>query len=401
MTWDTNRAIPETLSTPEGSEATQEDNGVFKNPLELVNRLGQLWQLITRLLAEAESQGSVVILGNHYQLDSGEGPRIDQEVYKAVQKRFWMSYRLGFEPIKKHEDGPLPLAFVQSMIFNKNVGNTFANFHSLVDNDNFTTDVGWGCMIRTSQSVLANAMDQAGYEVNLALFADTQKAPFSLHNFVKAASDLPLRVRPGQWFGPSAASLSIKRLCDAWKNSVPDLLSVIVCESGDIYDDQIQEFPVLLLLPLRLGIDHINNVYQSSLFQLLDVPQSAGIAGGKPSSSLYFFGYQGSSLLYLDPHYPQSVEAGIPSYHSNLYQTLRIADMDPSMMAGLVLRSSSDYELLKSKLADNKIVHFHESLNLTDYVEVEKEDFVDLGVKSSDTAEEAYNESDSSMVIVD
>ncbi|EDK37561.2 hypothetical protein PGUG_01658 [Meyerozyma guilliermondii ATCC 6260] len=402
MTWDTKNQF-ETTKTSQELPATSQDH-ISDNKMnsEPSHRLSQFWSSLTRSSSESITAEPVVILGHTYR----EGDRDregDSEVQKQVKKRYWMSYRSGFEPIKKHEDGPSPLSFVQSMIFNKNVGNTFANIHSLVDNDNFTTDVGWGCMIRTSQSVLANAIDRAGYEVDVELFADTSSAAFSLHNFVKVASDSPLRVRPGQWFGPSAASLSIKRLCEARNSSTNVPLSVLVCESGDIYDDQIQTFPVLLLLPLRLGIDHVNNVYHSSLLQLLEVPQSAGIAGGKPSSSLYFFGYQGTSLLYLDPHYPQNVSAGVGSYHSSSYQKLDISDMDPSMMAGIVLKNNEDYTDLKRRTTGNKIIHFHEARNYNDYVEVEREDFIDLGQnnRSATAGAEADFDSESSMVIVD
>ena len=36
---------------------------------------------------------------------------------------------------------------------------------------------------------------------------------------------------------------------------------------------------------------------------LFTFPQSVGIAGGRPSSSYYFLGYQAESLFYLDPHH--------------------------------------------------------------------------------------------------
>src|SRR5258705_9238315 len=36
---------------------------------------------------------------------------------------------------------------------------------------------------------------------------------------------------------------------------------------------------------------------------LFTFPQSVGIAGGRPSSSYYFVGYQAEQLFYLDPHH--------------------------------------------------------------------------------------------------
>jgi cysteine protease ATG4 len=40
-----------------------------------------------------------------------------------------------------------------------------------------------------------------------------------------------------------------------------------------------------------------------SVQSLFTAPQTVGIAGGRPSSSYYFIGYQGDSLFYLDPHF--------------------------------------------------------------------------------------------------
>jgi len=80
---------------------------------------------------------------------------------------------------------------------------------------------------------------------------------------------------------------------------------------------------VLVLVGVRLGIDSVNPVYHDSvkvgpLYQsqtlfttsrkrcpqkLFTLPQSTGIAGGRPSSSYYFIGYQADHLFYLDPHH--------------------------------------------------------------------------------------------------
>jgi len=85
---------------------------------------------------------------------------------------------------------------------------------------------------------------------------------------------------------------------------------------------------VLVLVGVRLGLDGVNPIYYesvkvntpssslltlisraddlvlcSSLQNLFTFPQSVGIAGGRPSSSYYFLGYQAESLFYLDPHH--------------------------------------------------------------------------------------------------
>ncbi|CAH6722332.1 probable cysteine protease Atg4p [[Candida] jaroonii] len=297
---------------------------------------------------EVHADTSAVILGHDYQGDS---------IADKIKSLIWLSYRTGFQPIAKHEDGPYPLQFISSMVFNRNPFS--AQFSSFINNDFFTTDVGWGCMIRTSQSLLANALVKFGNEEEevIKLFKDDESATYSLHNFIKVANESPLHVRPGQWFGPNAASLSIQRLCRGE-------LNVIISESSDLYDDQIKSMKgnLLVLLPIRLGIDKINSIYHDSILQLLNLPQSIGIAGGRPSSSFYFVGFDNinKDLLYLDPHYPQQcAEDGIKeSFYTKNYQRLKIDDLDPSMMVGLVIKNWEDYENLKERLKGTKIVHF-------------------------------------------
>ena len=111
----------------------------------------------------------------------------------------------------------------------------------------WTSDSGWGCMLRTGQSLLANALvhlhlgrglfptflfkknvgliviidwrrppypvhtaDYATYVQILTWFLDTpaQEAPFSVHRMALAGKELGTDV--GQWFGPSVAAGAIK-----------------------------------------------------------------------------------------------------------------------------------------------------------------------------------------------
>ncbi|CUM65557.1 uncharacterized protein PRCAT00003203001 [Priceomyces carsonii] len=333
--------------------------------------LSQLWQLITNIGDKPSDDESkcITILGKTYE-------KLD-EFESDLKSKIWISYRFGFEPIMKAVEGPSPISFAQSLLFNKNILiKDFQNIMNLVDNESFTNDVGWGCMIRTSQSLLANALlllMGLDPKAIVELFVDNSQSPFSLHNFIKIASDLPLEIRPGQWFGPSAASLSIKRLCDRFYESgntnIPRL-KVLISESCDLYDSKINEIlnseesdALLILLPIRLGIDKINSIYHPSLFHLLSIKQSVGIAGGRPSSSFYFIGFENLNLIYLDPHSPQQfqIELDYESYHTLNYQKLSINDLDPSMMIGILVNDLNDYiDFKESCLSNaNKIIHFH------------------------------------------
>ncbi|KAF9043299.1 peptidase family C54-domain-containing protein [Panaeolus papilionaceus] len=203
---------------------------------------------------------------------------------------------------------------------------------------NWSSDSGWGCMLRTGQSVLANALihhhlgrdwrrpphpvltaDFATYVQILTWFLDTPSpdAPFSVHRMALAGKELGTDV--GQWFGPSVAAGALRTLV----HSFPECgMSVAVASDSTLYQSQVYaashgetsrspkrrhkatwgDRPVLLLLPVRLGIDGVNPIYYESVKMLYTFPQSVGIAGGRPSSSYYFVGSQANNLFYLDPH---------------------------------------------------------------------------------------------------
>lgn len=405
---------------------------------QLHSTFTQLWQKMK--VPEPPVPQKLVVWGTTF-LGQALG---SSAVVAAIQTRIWFTYRAGFVPILRAEDGPGPLSFLGSMIFNALPNTTMGG---VLDNQHFTTDVGWGCMIRTSQALLANTLQSfllghdychtlpnETHDKLVALFADEYSAPFSLHNFIRAASELPLQVRPGEWFGPSAASLLIKRLCERYvlgqelKTEVgkqtesesksdhkSEAVHVIVSESGDLYDTEIEAhftrggMGLLVLLPVRLGIENVNSYYHSSLFQLLATRQSVGIAGGKPASSYYFFGFQDDELLYLDPHTLQAVSRDGATYHTSRCRLLPVSALDPSMLIGLAIRDWADYCDMRTHLAPgNKIVHFHteakrrRSTPDEDYVKVSMpegtealvDDFVNISDHISDTESVAERATD-------
>lgn len=244
----------------------------------------------------------------------------------------------------------------------------------------FTSDTGWGCMIRSGQSLLANALSilvlgrdwRRGNNVEeetelLSLFADHPSAPFSIHRFVQHGADSCGKY-PGEWFGPSATARCIQALSSQCEH--PKLRVYITNDSSEVYEDRFIQIacedsghiqPTLILLGIRLGIDHITPVYWDGLKAALQYPQSVGIAGGRPSASHYFVGVQGSHYFYLDPHYTRPAlscrqtdkaytKEELDTYHTRRLRRIHIKDMDPSMLIGFLIRDEYDWTDWKTRV---------------------------------------------------
>ena len=317
------------------------------------------------------------------------------------ESRAWMTYRSNFQPIPRSQE---PGA-ASSMTFSVRLRN-------FAEREGFSSDTGWGCMIRSGQSLLSNALimlhlgrewrrrqaqptsdpisepgasPQHSEASILSLFADDPNAPFSIHRFVSHGATA-CGTHPGQWFGPSATASCIEALSSSALPSA-GLRVYVTPSSSEVYEDRFLSIacadptkpdpatiqPTLILLGIRLGIDRITPVYHAALKSSFTYPQSLGIAGGRPSSSHYFVGCQGDLFLYLDPHetrpaLPYHADAKdytpeeLETCHTRRLRGLRISEMDPSMLIGFLIRDQQDWEDWNRRLKETKgkpIVHVY------------------------------------------
>jgi cysteine protease ATG4 len=195
----------------------------------------------------------------------------------------------------------------------------------------------------------------------VALFGDAPQWPFSIHAMTRVGKRLG---KTGtEWYGPATAALVLRDLVACAK---PAGLTARVAQDGTVYADAMpigvgqQQQPFVLFVPLRLGLDAMNPVYCRSLAALFMLPQSIGVVGGRPRSSLYFVAAQGASLYYLDPHIiqpyvpipPAANHFDISSWQCQQPARRMLAvDIDPSMTAGFYFRDAADFTSFREQIA--------------------------------------------------
>lgn len=159
---------------------------------------------------------------------------------------------------------------------------------------------------------------------------------------------------------------SVLTMCRALSHEYRDTgLKVYVNGDGaDVYEDSFFKLakasdgtftPTLILVGIRLGIDRVTPAYWEALKASLQLSQSVGIAGGRPSSSHYFFGIQGDHFFYLDPHVTRPAlpfhknptdftDEEIDSCHTRRLRRLPLKDMDPSMLIAFLIKDEEDWK---------------------------------------------------------
>ncbi|XP_035769882.1 cysteine protease ATG4D-like isoform X2 [Neolamprologus brichardi] len=305
-----------------------EDTGRFKDKLVSAwNSVKYGWTLKQK--SKFSKRSPVFMLGKSYELKDE-----DQQHFRCCfASLLWFTYRRGFRPLP---------------------------------GSSLTTDSGWGCVLRSSQMLLAQGlllhlmppgctwsgnqrvvkddMDlihsvndgfsssereskisrhlswgsildrpvESTHRMILRWFADNPTAPFGIHRLVELGKSSGKKA--GDWYGPSIAAHILRKAVEASVVDLPNLV-VYVAQDCTIYLQDVRKLcerpnpqhwkSVLILVPVRLGGQDLNPSYITSVKKLLMLECCIGIIGGKPKHSLFFVGFQENHLLYLDPHYCQ------------------------------------------------------------------------------------------------
>ena len=269
---------------------------------------------------------SIWLLGHEYHM-----PHDGDKLIEDIRSRIWITYRKNFPPID--------------------------------ENTRYTTDRGFGCMIRCGQMVLANALlhknlgrdwrwlpegldaNPQVYSKILKLFQDREDCPYSIHRIVQTGLHEGKSV--GEWFGPNTIAQALKRIANNYSASkTVDNDTLILIEAAldnmVVIDEVKSKFksrlemkngtidgdresvdnganlkigkidkndevwtPGILFIQLRLGLTKINPLYFAALRRTFQFENSLGIIGGRPNHALYLVGCTDDDVIYLDPHNTQ------------------------------------------------------------------------------------------------
>jgi cysteine protease ATG4 len=257
---------------------------------------------------------------------------------------------------------------------------------------NYSSDIGWGCTIRSGQMILAesllrmnlgrdwrlynNKSHSLAHKHILNYFIDVPSKDhyFSIQNITHYG--LKYKKNIGDWYGPETISKVLRDIVNS-NNRIK--LKVYIPENNDIIIDDLRLLSptlenILILIPLRLGLSNINYQYVNYLFKFLELSQSVGFIGGKPTKSFYFIGYQNNNFIYLDPHHNQNLidhENFFPkindllSYHDKKINLIDSSIIDPSLSIGFFIKNENDFNKFKNSIQqifkDNNIFNINQS----------------------------------------
>lgn len=228
----------------------------------------------------------------------------------------------------------------------------------------------------------------------IRLFADDERAPFSIFRLCEAAQTC------GVWFEPSAMCRVFVRLID--DNLSGDIAAHVV-ESGTgrntggipTLDARILRSKMtggrglILFVPMVLGAGRtINARYLSQLREVLGFQQSIGIIGGRPNASLYLVGHSDADVFfYLDPHTVQVAsdlddEIDVDTYYCSTAMHTRGELLDPTMTLGFYCSNESALDELLS--AVSALSDAHRSAPILHTTMPDVDNFVDADNEEGD-----------------
>ena len=252
------------------------------------------------------------------------------------------------------------------------------NFPPL-NQSNYTSDVGWGCTLRSLQMMIANNLikiynrvlplevKQKDLYKILFIFGDSYNNPLSIHNLSKVYKKCGHK--DGEWMGPILAC----NLINDYKKFLKNIFNINYTH----FDNLIIKFhnldnskPNIVILSMRLGKTNIESQYINFIKEITKYKLFSGILAGSKGKSFYIIGCNNTDqLIYLDPHHITEYTPNLHHSHyiSSQFQTIEIKDISPTISISFFLKRK------KIKNLQEKLIYFDNKYNLNLIFEYEKQ----------------------------
>ena len=317
------------------------------------------------------------IPGNSYNILSKQFNNNDEKKNKLLFKIIYFSYKSNFNQIQ-------------------NI-NKFSFF--------YTSDTGWGCMIRCGQMIMSRGLykylkknlkistfqsiketikyflDLPYLNEDLPICFEKMKtilnnskiiyAPFSINNLCLFGN--LCNKSSGEWF--SDVNMSYLFNIISLTFNLFDNLEILNFQTGFYLSDLLDKcFNIIdkensnncnlyefngkkyefkksgiIYISVRIGLDFISNNYYEQIKNIFNCKQCLGIIGGRTNCAYYFIGYNDQgNLLYLDPHL--TMESILNLNNENIYQnylkSLSISNLSTAFTIGFIFRNIEEFKSL-------------------------------------------------------
>jgi cysteine protease ATG4 len=299
------------------------------------------------------------------------------------------------------------------------------DFHPIMSSRNnevtyFTSDCGWGCMIRSAQMILAQALvkvklSQQPYTIKNLYGVENLEFIFEIiHQFLdseyttmEGEKELPLysitnickngeyvNKQAGEWFSDISMIQIFEQILHSniRENKSYEIISfsdgVVYnsdilnkcfkevnrlsanCKHTEYYENKegnkyIMIKPGIIFISVRLGLESFPEEYCSSLREIFQIQGNIGIIGGKSNEARYFIGQADNFFIYLDPHYNQKSiktaedlkERSDTFFIKKAYQ-MEIKDISPALTIGFAFTEISEYISLFESFSNYSVRQF-------------------------------------------
>lgn len=238
------------------------------------------------------SADRIYLAGQSFQLKEDEGLEVsNNRMLRCIHTTLWFSYKY--------------------------------NWAMYIPDTKIDNDIGWGCMIRCGQMILAKAIAKTQDDYNnqcrkeiVELFNDShggELIPFSIHNIVKHAAK-HYNVAPGSWFRATTIMMSLDALNQQYSPKLSSSITIYtsvdsLVNLSEVYkrlfkvssvtegfnsleELKSKQWPTSLLfcVAIRTGLNKPQDNFKRTLARIMEFTQSLGILGGKDNKAYYILG---------------------------------------------------------------------------------------------------------------